>query len=187
MHILFVKKLIEYTGEQLSPHWAYTNFNLTGDSIVSFIGPCDVKPRFMIDLEDLKEGSRIYSTKMLHFIIEHFDTDIDIEKAVLRQHLLAAIVRDEIEKLSGEKISRIGSDLYHRNRKLSVSVATVSLISSLIHFGINISAKGVPVPARGLSDLRVSPTQLAKRVLSAYSAEIEKVADARARVRTRNS
>jgi hypothetical protein len=183
MRTLLVKKEIKYTGEQLSSHWAYKTFNLKGDSIVSFIGPCDVNPQFMIDLEDLKKGAKIYSPKMLHLIVEHFDADF--EKAILRQHLLTAIVCEEIERLSGEKISRTGSDLYHRKRKLSVSVATVSPVSSLIHFGINILTKGVPVAASGLSRLRVPPVQLAKSVLSAYCAEIEKVADARVRARAR--
>lgn len=187
MQTLLVKKKIEYTGEQLSSHWAYKMFNLKGNSIVSFVGPCNVKAEFMIDLEDLKKGSRIYSPEMLHFIVEHFDTDI--EKAILRQHSLAAIVCEEIEKLSGEKIARSGSDLYHKNRKLSVSVATVSPISSLIHFGINVSTEGVPVAASGLIRLGIWPTQLAKRVFASYTAEIDRVADARVRVRTceRNS
>jgi hypothetical protein len=181
MRTLFVKKEIEYTGEQLSSHWAYKMFNLKGDSIVSFVGPCDVNPKFMIDLEDLKKGAKIYSPKMLHFIVEHFDADI--EKAILRQHLLTAIVCEEVERLSGEKITRTGSDLYHGKRKLSVSVATVSPVSALIHLGINVFTEGVPVAASGLSRLRVSPARLAKSVLAAYSAEIEKVADARVRAR----
>ena len=121
---------------------------------------------------------------MLHFIVEHFDTDI--EKVILRQHLLAVIVREEIEKLSGERITRSGSDLYHKKGKLSVSVATVSPISSLIHFGINVSTEGVPVAASGLIRLGISPAQLAKRVSASYTAEVDRVACARVRVRTCN-
>ncbi|MFH1421720.1 MAG: DUF366 family protein [Planctomycetota bacterium] len=184
MQSLFIKKKLNYTGAQLSTHWAYKEFDLKGDSIVAFIGRCDVKPEFMIDLQDLKEGEKIFSSKMLHFIIEHFDADID--KAILRQRLFAAIAREETENISGKKISRDGDDLYYKKRKLSISIATVSPVSSLIHFGLNIETKDVPVAAAGLSELHISAIKLAKILFKRYQGELESISDARARVRVAN-
>ena len=49
----FLPKKIKYTGAQLRPLWAYENFGLLGDSIVSFIGPCSIPFSNMIDAEDV--------------------------------------------------------------------------------------------------------------------------------------
>ena len=53
METLFTDKEIKYTGEQLSPHWIYKNFNIMGDAIVSFIGECEVNLNHMVDIEDV--------------------------------------------------------------------------------------------------------------------------------------
>jgi hypothetical protein len=115
---------------------------------------------------------------MLHFIAEHFD--LDLEKAVLRQRLLAAIVRDEL----GGEVRRDGDDLFLGPGKLSISIATLTPVSSKIHFGINIERElHVDVETRGLKDLGVDPTDLARRVLAQYAAQIDGILDARTRVR----
>ncbi len=178
----FIKRPIAYTGEQLSALWAYMNVGLQGDSLVAFCGPCDIPFERMVDAADVKARSPIASRQMLHFIEERFD--LDLEKAVLRQRLLASIVKETILKFRpGVKIRREGDDLYEGRRKLSISIATLSPVSTLIHFGLNIISTGAPVPARGLRDYGIPPQRLAAEVLRRYAAETESVHAATTKVR----
>jgi hypothetical protein len=180
---LIARQEIAYTGEQLRSHWAYRSFDLLGDSAVAFIGPCDVRPEFMKDVEDLKAASRIYSEEMLHFIIEHFSCSL--EQAVLRQRLFMALMAEHLNrKLGASKVTRIGSDLYDGKFKLTVSIASVSPVSALIHAGINISSRNTPVPTRGLADYKIEPRPFAKEILKAYAAECESAQRARCKVRS---
>jgi len=87
---LFAPDEIKYTGEQLRSLWAYRAFGLRGDSIVAFIGACDVQPAHMKDMEDIRDSSAIYSERMLHFIVEHFDADLDRADAAVRAVMEAA-------------------------------------------------------------------------------------------------
>ncbi|HLY72664.1 MAG TPA: DUF366 family protein [Planctomycetota bacterium] len=169
---------VDYDGSQIHSLWAYRTYGVQGDSIVAFQGACEIPFSNMVDLEDVRAKSRIASPLMLHFICEHFD--LDLEKAVLRQRLLAAIVRDEL----GGEVRRDGDDLFLGPGKLSISIATLTPVSSKIHFGINIRRElHVNVETRGLEDLRVDPTELAGRVLTQYAAQIDGIHDARTRVR----
>ena len=180
--VRFVSEEMAYTGEQLRSHWAFRKFDILGDSAVAFIGRCDVRPEYMKDVEDLKASARIYSERMLHFIVEHFDTDL--ERAVLRQRLLIALMAEELNGwLREHRISRKGSDLYDGPRKLTVSIASVSPVSALIHAGINISSRNTPVPTRGLEDYGIDPCEFAEQILSAYAEECESARRARCKVR----
>jgi hypothetical protein len=173
-----VRRRIDYDGTQIRSLWAYREFGIQGDSIVAFRGACEVRPEHMVDLEDFRAGSRIAGPDMLHFIAEHFDTDL--EKAVLRQRLLAAIVQAEL----GPRARREGDDLYAGRGKLSISIATVTPVSTKVHFAVNVRrAHGVGVETRGLEDLGVSPGDLAARVLRRYAAEMDGILDARTRAR----
>ncbi len=178
----FIEETIRYTGEQLQSGFAYKNFGILGDSIIAFSGGCDVHTEEMVDIEDLRAGSRIYSEQMLHFIIEHYN--IDLEKGVLRQTLLAVIIEELINKKVGRSvIRREGSDLYDGDCKLSISVATVSPLSVLIHFGVNISSANTPVKTRGLNDYGIEPVDFAREVMACYIREDEAVYNARCKVR----
>ena len=178
MKTLLVPDRIDYDGVQIHSLWAYRSFGVQGDSLVAFQGGCEIPFDNMVDLEDVRRKSRIASPLMLHFIAEHFD--LDLEKAVLRQRLLAAIVRDEL----GGEVRRDGDDLFLGSGKLSISIATLTPVSSKIHFGINIERElHVDVETRGLKDLRVDATDLARRVLAQYAAQIDGIHDARTRVR----
>ncbi len=171
-----------YTGEQLHSSFAYTTFGILGDSIVAFCGPCDVKTERIVDIEDLRGQNRIYSESMLHFIIEHYDTDL--EKAVLRQMTFASIVKESIDhRLKESRIRRMHTDLYDGDAKLSVSVATVTPLSSLIHFGINITSTNTPVKTRGLADYGIAPLDFAHFVAKEYVEEMKKLHDSRCKVR----
>jgi len=181
-NVLFIPDEIAYTGEQLRSHWAYANYDLVGDSIVAFVGPCDVKPQHMRDVEDLKASSRIYSERMLHFLVEHFDADL--QRAVLRQRLFMAILSGSLNRRFGEtRVRREGSDLYDGKSKLTVSVASVSPVSALIHAGINISSRNTPVPTLGLDDYGIAPVEFGKEALAAYAKECAAARKARCKVR----
>lgn len=172
---------IAYDGEQLRSNFALTAFGILGDSIVAFCGPCDVRPDKIVDIEDLRQGHRIYSENMLHFIVEHRGPDL--EKCVLRQLMLINIIRDLLNEHLGGAVRREHTDLYDGDAKLSVSVATVSPVSSLIHCGVNISSANTPVKTRGLDDYRIDPFGLARRVVEQYARDTDRLLAAQCKVR----
>lgn len=176
----FLPKKIKYTGKQLTSLWAYRNFGLLGDSIVSFVGPCNIPFNLMADVEDVRGRHKIYSSQMLHFITEHFDCDL--EKVVLRQRILASIVKETLEEQIKRRLKRTGDDLYDSGRKLSISVATASPVSTMIHFAVNIETKRTPVKTAGLNDYKVAPKQFALKVMQAYTEEMQGVKQARCKV-----
>lgn len=178
MKVRFIRRRIDYDGSQIRSHWAYREFGIQGDSLVAFRGACAVPPANMVDIEDLLAGARIAGPDMLHFIAEHFDTDL--EKAVLRQRILAALAQAEL----GDHVRRCGDDLFLGRKKLSISIATVTPVSTKIHWAVNVRrAAGAGVPTGGLEELKVDPGRFAVRLLKAYAAEIEGILDARTRVR----
>ena len=61
-----------YNGSQLKPLFAYENFKLSEDSIISWVAPCHVQLEHMVDFEDKIENSKIAGDLMLHFIVEVF-------------------------------------------------------------------------------------------------------------------
>jgi len=184
LRVLFVQESLTYDGSQLTSLWAFRTLGLQGDSIVAFRGPCTVRREALVDLADYRAGCFIYSPDMLHFIAEHFENDL--EKAVLRQRLLTVLVKEALEEGLKIKVSRRGDDLFVEEKKLSVSIATITPVSVMIHFGLNIKAEGAPVPAAGLLSLgwpEGEVSRLADRVLAAYAAETKEVRLARCKVR----
>ncbi len=184
METLFIDKEIKYTGEQLSPHWIYKNFNIMGNAIVAFIGECEVSLSRMVDIEDVINNEPIYSKKMLSFIEENFNSSL--VETVYKQRLLVTIARELIEKkYPAVNIRRNGDDLFINDKKLSVSIATKSITSTLIHFGLNIEAQGAPVKAADLlNDAGIKDVKrFAMDLLSAYKNEIEDINLAASKVR----
>ncbi len=175
MRSQFIDKKIDYDGSQLKSHWIFDMTGVLGDTVVSFIGGCDVSLDHMVDLVDKKNKCKIFSKKMLHFILEHFDTDI--EKAILRQRLFVSIMAQIL------KVERRGNDLYDGDAKINVSIATASAVSSLIHVGVNIVSDGTPVKTKGLNDYNIDPKIFAEDVMKRYISEMEGVAEARCKVR----
>lgn len=191
----FIPTEIGYDGTQLTAHWIYRNFDILGNAVVSFVGPCDVKLQEMVDLEDVKTRSPIYSRSMLHFIGEFFD--LDLEKTVYRQRLFMALLKDILEKqilqkqvlqkkTSQKQFIRRGDDIYDKDFKLTVSIATLSPISTLMHVGINIISDGTPVPTKGLTDYGLSAEILANELLEIFKIELESSWLARCKVREAN-
>ena len=122
MQSKFIDKEIKYTGSELAPHWIYKNFNIQSDAIVGFCGECDVKITEMVDIEDVLENSPIYSKKMLHFIIEHFN--MGLIEGVVRQRLFINIIREKILEYlpKGSEILRYGDDLFFNDKKSATLV-----------------------------------------------------------------
>jgi uncharacterized protein len=179
----YTDKIIDYDGSQLRSHWIMEEFGILGDACVSFIGGCDVKPEFMKDMEDLLNNNAIRSRRMLNFIIEIFKNDIF--SSVLLQHLFVSIIQEEICKKIGKKmIERKGDDLFYEGRKLSVSIATVSPISSLIHLGLNITSEDTPVLTSNLSELSIDPVELSEAILGAFFEEYKIIKNSMFKVRT---
>ncbi len=182
MRTKFIKEEINFTGEQLSSLFAYDNFNILGDSIVSFIGACDVSLKEIVDLELAKSSKKtFYSPKMLHFIAEHFE--LDMEKAILRQYLLLAIIKDLInEKLERNAIKRVGTELFDNDARLAFSLASSSPVSSLIYVGVALlpaeEGKG-----RGLEELGIDPITFANEAMERYVKETERITQLRCRTR----
>lgn len=179
--IVSLDRPITYTGAELRSLWAYETFGIPGDAIALFAGPCSVATERLVDTADRLAGDTIEAARMLHIIIEHFDDSL--ECAILRQRLLIAIIKDELTALGVQRLLRRGDDIYQDDRKLTVSIATRSPVSTLIHTGINIDPAGAPVPACGLADFGVDHEVLADRVAEAYLSEIESAAVARTKVR----
>ena len=173
------REQVLYTGQELRSHWLFHRFGLRGDAAAAFIGPCEVTLEHMVDQADVAAGDSIRAALMLHFIIEHFDTDLT--RAILRQRLLVCLARELLEGADG--LRRSGDDLYIAERKLSVSIATASPVSTLIHFALNVDPTGAPVPAVGLAELGVVPLPFAELLLARYAEECASIAAARCKVR----
>ena len=182
MHTKLSEKEIKYIGSQLAPHWIYKNFKLQGDAIVAFVGECEVALTEMVDIEDVINNEPIYSKSMLSFITEQFN--VNLVEGVFRQRLLICIIKELLEE-RGVFVVRNGDDLMIDGRKLSVSIATKSTTSILIHTGLNIVSEGAPVKASGLtSELGITDIkEFALEVMKRYSEELEDINLASTKVR----
>ena len=182
MKTTLAKNNIKYEGWQLQPHWIYKNFKIQGDAIVAFIGECEVKLTEMVDIEDVINNEPIYSKNMLSFITEQFN--VDLVEGVFRQRLLICIIKEALER-RGFHPTRNGDDIFVNGKKLTVSIATKSLTSILIHTGINIDSTGAPVCACGLSnDLGINDIEdFAQEIMEKYSEEINDIIRASTKVR----
>ena len=143
---------MDYDGSQLHHAFAYEQAKVLGATICYFRGSADVKEH-LVDLEDSLADDFIKSKEMWHFIIEI--PEAVITEMVVWQRLFISMCIDKLrEECGGEVIiTRKGDDIMIGDRKLSVSIATLSRFSGLIHVGINIEVgEGCPVNAIGLDD-----------------------------------
>lgn len=148
-----VEDIFEYDGSQINPSWAFNEFGIYGSSIITWIGPVDITPDNLKDFADV--GLEIKSNYMVNFICEFFDQQpTNMRIAYLRQRLLVMIFR-EILTEKGVKTTREGDDIFVDGRKLSISIASISLSSAKIHFALNLEDKGTPsdVETIGLYDI----------------------------------
>lgn len=184
MKTKWLKKTECYDGTQLRSLYAYLQHKILGDSVVAWRGACDVDFEHMVDGEDLLDKSTICGSDMIHFIFEIFEQKL--MSGVLLQRLFANVVREVILEMSPIKnlqLSRSGDDLYWKGKKLTISIATSSPVSTLIHFAINVSTLGTPVKTSGLTQLKIDPRAFAERCLQSVKKEFETSQEATRKVR----
>lgn len=156
MKTLVLEEAREYRGPELRSHFLLETFGLRGSGWVAFQGPCHVQTASLVDLEDRLESESIVAKKMLHFLGEFFG--MTLREGVIWQRwwiaCFAQCLRDAVPSI---KLTQRGNDLYMvengLERKLSVSIATVTPVSVVMHFGVNIDPNGAPVAAVGLEEL----------------------------------
>jgi hypothetical protein len=140
----------------------------------------------MVDGEDLLAKALIQGDEMLHFIIEIFDRDLF--SGVTLQRLFAAIAKDYLESkaiggLCSQKLSRKGDDIYLNDQKLSISIATKSPVSTLVHFAMNVTNKGTPVKTLSLEDLELDSDDVAADLMVLFKTEYISMMTATQKVR----
>ncbi len=173
VQVQFLKDKKAYSGSELKPLENYLVHHLSGSSIIGFRGPCDVAFDKMVDGEDLKARSPIRGSDMIHFIGEFFH--MDLVSGVFLQRLMAGIIQESVFSLTDKKVylRRSGDDLYLHDKKFSISIATPSVNSTLLHFAVNVSSEGTPVPTVGLNDFKIDPDVWGPKILEKFKLEIE--------------
>ena len=180
----WLDKEIEYTGCQLRGHYVRETGGIVTDGVVAFTGMCRVATSELVDLEDAEEGAVITAERMLHFIGEHFGCPL--REANFRLRLFTSIVIDVLRGgWAGPELARRGDDIFLKDRKMSVAVATMTPVSSVFHFGLNVNPAGAPVPAAGLEEFGIDPRETALSVLDRYRDECESIELAVRKVRGR--
>lgn len=174
---------LNYDGTQLRPLFSYMNYRLDGPSVLGFRGACKVDFAHMIDGEDLREQSAIEGSDMVHFIVEFFHSNL--LSAVAFQRLIASLAGTTVDDLTGGRIRlrREGDDLYLGEAKFSISIATVSPVSQLIHFAVNVSTKGTPVKTCALEDFGITPEVFGRTMIAKISHEFASIWAATEKVR----
>lgn len=180
----WIDRVVPYDGSQLRAHWILAQTKIAGDAIVAFRGPCKVSDAEMADLADL-DGPGIAADDMVHFVWESF-TETGLLLAVHRQRLLSATALELLRELApSSALRRDGDDLFLGDGKLSISIATASPVSSLIHFAVNARLGGAPVRIASLEELRVDGRAFAEALLSRVVSEQHSMVVARSKVRAK--
>lgn len=179
----FLDKPIHYDGTQLAPHWIYRTTGISGNAVVAFVGEANVSLDHLVDLEDVQKKAPIYSPEMLHFIGEWFIDSLD--QGILLQHLFTSVAYELLWEKGVQSLSRRGNDLFFSERKLSVSIATKSSVSALMHTGINIRNEGTPIPTSCLAEMGLTPKEFAHAVLKRFQTDSATWAKARVKVSPR--
>ena len=185
----YISKTTNYNGSELHPLYSYINHKLAGDSIVAFKGKCQIHFNQMVDAEDLVAGAQIAGDEMLHFIIELFNQNL--MTAVTLQRLLVSIAQNILNKKSNvlkkNPLVRSGDDLYFKSKsalsKLSISIASCSAVSSMIHFAVNITNEGTPVKTCSLNDFKIDPKDFADQLILEFKAEYQSILEATQKVK----
>jgi len=181
----FIETEFTYDGTQLRSLFGYLEHKIQGDSAIAWIGACSIPIKHMVDGEDVNAGATIAGDRMVHFIIEKFHAPLLAGVAI--QRLFAAIVldvlRDSTFSVRAQRLRREGDDLYLDKGKLSISIATVSPVSTLIHFAINCTNEGTPVETASLEDIGVDPKTFIVEALRRLESEITTIDEATVKVR----
>jgi len=182
LEIEYIDTKIKYDGSQLAPHWIYKTTGIMGDAVVAFCGPCNIPYDNMADLEDVLAKDSIKADSMLHFICEIFGKDCF--SAIGVQNAFVSEVHSSLLKY-GVKAIKQGDDIFIGKGKLSISIASVSSVSALIHIGLNIENKGTPVATAALNDFNIKPKAFALDILNRMKKEYSRMVLASCKVRPR--
>jgi len=181
-----LKDEILYDGTQIKAAWALKELQIKGSSIITWIGPMNIKN--VIDYED--KDKEIKADEMAHFIVEHFDEQpANLRLSYHRQRILVMILQEELWR-QGIPTRREGDDLYIGSGKLTVSIATASLSTMKIHLGINLTSRGTPddIETIGILDYKdlkkEDIIELVEKVATRYIQEIESMEEDIAKTRT---
>lgn len=171
---LFLEKEMNYDGTQLCSLYNYLEHGLLGNSILAWLGPCDVSFEHMVDGEDLLAKSEIRGSMMLHFIFEIFDQSL--VTGVFLQRLMASLCLETIHEWSpSTRLRRDGDDIFWGQNKLSISIATRSPQSVLVHFAMNIRNEGTPVATCALADFEIDAKKFALTILGKMKHELQTI------------
>lgn len=186
MQTHFIEKKFAYDGSQLRSLYAYLEHGVQGPSIISWVGACSIPQEHMVDGEDLVANAVIRGDEMLHFIIEVFDRDLF--SGVALQRIFASLAKDYIEVQAksffiSQKLHRDGDDIYLGENKLSISIATKSPVSTLVHFAVNVTNDGTPVKTLCLKELGLDPARVAEDLMIAFRKEFISMMTATQKVR----
>lgn len=163
-----------YDGSQLSPTFIYRHYGLLGSAMVAWVGPCQVAWEHMVDSADWRERKSIQGARMLHFVGEFFHHDL--VAGILWTRWMSMTLQDWLGNTYAWKLTRDGDDLYdHEGKKLNISIATLAPQSVLIHFALNVSSQGAPVPICSLEDRGIAPETCADFMFKALTQEWEEV------------
>lgn len=179
----WLDKRVDYDGNQLQAHWIYKNTGIKGNALVAFIGAANVPIDHMVDQEDVLNQAPIYSPRMLHFLGEWFIDSLD--QGVLLQHLFTSELYESLLERGIRGMHKRGNDIYFENRKMSVSIATRSGVSVLMHAAVNIDTDGTPVPTSGLAELGIDGETFGKNLLERFHSQSQVWANARVKVSPR--
>jgi uncharacterized protein len=180
LSIVHIDKKIKYDGSQLAPHWIYKNYNTIGDVAACFIGPCDIPYKFMVDIEDIINKDTIFSNEMLHFVVEIFNKNIMF--SVLFQNIIISLIQNVLLSYNINVVKK-GDDLFVNDKKLSISIATASIMSALIHIGINIDSNNTPVKTISLNDLNIDINSFKNNILYEVNSEYKRIILASSKVK----
>lgn len=183
MKFHFDDNLRPYTGKELAPLRNYLDYGLLGNSIVAWIGSCRVEFSEMVDGEDVRGGHTIAADKMVHFVLELFD--VELATGVVLQRLFAQMIIDELgTKDTFHRFKRQGDDVFFKEKKLNISIATRSINSVLIHIGVNVTNDGTPIATAALSDVNCDAKTFAVNMMTRVSEEWKDILDATYKVRS---
>jgi len=174
---------ITYDGSQIVGRYSAEKYGVFGETILIFRGGMKLSPDEMVDIKDIVRESHlnkilISSDDSLHFIIEEFDIQPpNMEIEYYRLQVLTQIII-EILRSKNVEIVRKGTDMFVKEKKLNVAIATTGISSSKIHFGINIASTGFPshVNAIGLLELGIKQSEIENIALEIAERYIEEIA-----------
>ncbi len=169
MKAVTLNEKLRYDGTQIAPLWAFEYSGVRGDSIVAFEGPMNVT--HVIDAEDDLNGAKIAGDRLLHFIVEVFDSPATMRQAYYMQRLLIVNLKDQLFD-AGIIVCRSGDDLFVDGGKLTVSIATCGISSEKIHCGVNLTTAGIPPEVLAASLEIENPLTFAKLVSDRFVDEL---------------